>query len=513
MTKSLHQANSKIAFNTMILYVKILITTIISLYSTRLVLNALGVVDYGVLGVVGSVVTSFAFLNAVMTSASQRFFAFELGRNNIEQLKKTFNIILQIFVAISIIVLILAETVGLWFFNKLCIPDERMSAAFWVFQFAILSFIVSTLKTPYDAVIIARENMKIFAGMNIFDAVLKLIMVFLLVYFDYDKLKLYAVLMFCSSLIVVIINKTICNKKYKESLFSFYFDKKLFKTIIGYSGWNLFGALTWMFNNQGVNILLNLFFGPVVNAARTIAYQVEHAIVMFSQNFYMALNPQIIKSYASKELNRTFSLVFTGSKFAFYLLLAFSIPLILETRFILELWLGGEKISEYMIIFTRLVLLFALVNVLEGPLTQVVRATGNLKLYQICVGTLTLMIIPVSYILFKFGYPEYTVFIVMISIYLIATFIRLGVLKKLVNFPIRDYVIKVLSVILMVSIFSVILPLSLYVLLQESIIRMLIVSISSLLSVCCIVYFLGINKNEKQMAISLLKIKLKRIKE
>ncbi|MCL2074007.1 MAG: lipopolysaccharide biosynthesis protein [Marinilabiliaceae bacterium] len=508
MIKDSQQANKKILVNTMILYAKILITTGISLYSTRLVLMALGVVDYGIYGVVGSVVTSFAFLNAAMTSASQRFFAFELGRNNEEQLKKTFNVILIIFIALSIIVLILAETLGLWFFyNKLDIPAERMSAAFWVFQFAILTFIVTTLKIPYDSVIIARENMRIYAGITILDAVLKLIMILFLLFIDYDKLQLYAILIFCSTFIVVTINKMICNRKYKESLFSFAFDKKLFKTIFSYSGWNLFGALTWIFNNQGINILLNIFFGPAINAARAIAYQIDHAIVMFSQNFYMALNPQIIKSYSTKELNRTFSLVFSGSKIAFYLLLFFFIPLILETRFILELWLGVGSINEYMVIFTRLVLIFSLINVLEGPLTQIVRATGNLKFYQIIVGSFTLMIIPISYILYRLGYPEHTAFLVLSSIYFITTFVRLGVLKKMVNFPVNDYLLKVLLIILVVSITSVILPVAFFVLIHESIMRFFIVSISSFLSVFLVAYFWGINKSEKQLAISFLQSK------
>jgi len=514
MIKLPQQANSRIVVNTMILYSKLLITMFISLYSTRLVLNALGVIDYGIYGVVGSVVSSFAFLNAAMTSASQRFFASEIARKDSIQLKKIFDVTLIIFITISIFIFILAETVGLWFlYNILDIPAERMSAAFWVYQFAILSFIFTTIKIPYDSVIIARENMQIYAGISIFDAVLKLLMIFLLLHIDYDKLKLYAVFIFCSTVIVVVINKILCNRKYKESLFSFTFDKKLFKTIFTYSSWNLFGAITTVFNNQGINILLNVFFGPAINAARAIAYQIDNAIVMFSQNFYMALNPQIIKSYVSKELNRTFSLVFSGSKFAYYLLLMFSIPLILETKFILELWLGEEKLNSYMIVFTKLVLIFSLVNVLESPLTQVVRATGNLKLYQVCVGAFTLMIIPISYLLYKFGYPEHTAFVVMILIYFVTTFVRLGVLKKMVNFPVIDYITKVLLVILTVSIFSAILPGILFIIMQESILRFLIVSLSTILSVCCMVFFWGINKNEKQLVISFLKIKSKRIEK
>jgi len=492
--------NKRIAKNTLMLYLRMLLTMAVSLYTVRVVLNTLGVVDYGLYNVVGGIVTMFAFLSGTMASASQRFFAFELGTNNIIKLKRIFSTNLLIYFILAAIILILAETIGLWFLNeKMTIPEERMEAARWVYQFSILSFIVTILNIPYNSIIIARENMQIFAYVSILDALLKLGIVYLLAIFMVDKLKLYAILTFVVTLFVTSVYRYICKYKYEESRFVFIFDKTLFKTILSYSGWNLLGAAAGVANNQGINILLNIFFGPIINASRAIAYQVNSAITVFTSNFYTAVNPQIIKSYAINNKNRMFSLVFASSKFAFFMMLFLSLPIFIEMKFMLSLWLS--QVNDHMILFTRLIIIFSLINVWESPLTQVSRATGKIMTYQITVGSFALITLPVSYFLFKQGYPNYSAFIVSIVIYFLATFIRLQVIRNLVQFPVKEYINRVMLTNIYISVLAAIFPTVIYYYFPYGVIRFLLTSFVSIFSVFCAVFFFGLNKNEKHMII------------
>jgi O-antigen/teichoic acid export membrane protein len=317
----LENNNKRIARNTLLLYFRMLLTMAVSFYTVRVVLDTLGVRDYGIYNVVGGVVTMFSFLSATMASASQRFFAFEIGRKNFEQLKKTFGITMTIYFIIGLVILILAETVGLWFLNtRMTIPLERLEAARWVYQFSILSFMVTMFSIPYNAAIVAHERMNAYAYVSIMEVLLKLGAVYMLVAFSFDKLKLYSILIFVVISITSMTYRIYCRKNFEECRVSFYWEKGLFKEIVTYSGWNLFGALASIFNNQGINIMLNLFFGPVVNAAQAIAYQINTAINQFVQNFLMAARPQITKYYANGELEQMLKLVFQSSKISFFLL-------------------------------------------------------------------------------------------------------------------------------------------------------------------------------------------------
>jgi O-antigen/teichoic acid export membrane protein len=496
--------NKRIAKNTMMLYFRMLLTMLVSLYTVRVVLKTLGIVDYGLYNVVGGLVSMFGFLSLTMISASQRFFAYELGRNNITQLKKTFSTIVLIYAIIAVIVFVLAETVGLWFVNaKMVIPADRMNAAMWVYHFSILSFIVTILNIPYSSIIISHENMQAYASISIAEVLVKLGIVYLLTLFAFDKLKLYAILIFLATCLSTLIYRLICNRKYEESHFIFTFDKPLFKTILSYSGWNLFGAISGVLNTQGINILLNLFFGPALNAARAIADQVNVAITSFSQNFYMAVNPQIIKSYAANDTRRMFSLVFASTKFAFFLFLLLSIPLYLEMDFVLSLWLS--QVNEYMIVFTRLILIYSLINIIESPLTQAARATGRIRNYQILVGIVTLLTVPVSYLLFKLGYPPETTFIVLVVVYFVAFFIRLGVLKSLVDFPVRDYMHHVFFIIMGITILASIIPGFIYFYVPDGILRFFLIILSSTISMLSMVFLFGLNKNEKNLLFGYIK--------
>ena len=499
--------NSKrIAKNTLLLYFRMLLTMLVSLYTVRVVLNTLGILDYGIYNVVGGVVVMFSFLSNTMASASQRFFAFELGRNDIAQLKKTFSLTVTIYFLIAFIVVVLAETVGLWFVNfKMVIPIERMVAANWIYQFTILSFVVTILTIPYDAAIIARENMKVFAYVSIIEVTLKLAIVYLLVLFSIDKLKLYAFLMFIASCIVSSIYIIISKRKYEECKFQLYWDKKLFNTLISYSGWNLFGSVAGVLNNQGVNILLNMFFGPIVNAARGIAYQVSTSVNQFVSNFIVAVNPQITKYYAANEKEQMIKLVFQSSKLSFFLLFILSMPVLLETNFILTLWL--KIVPEYVILFTRLVIITAMIDSLSYPLMVAAQATGDIKRYQTLVGSVMLLNLPISYCFLKLGFPPQTTMYVAIGVSVVCLFLRLLMLKTLVGLIIRDFVNNVLRKVISVTIFAYILPLWLVLILDDSLLRFFIVGISGLITSIGAMYLIGLSMNEQLLVNSILKKK------
>lgn len=496
--------NKRIARNTFLLYIRMLLIMSVSLYTVRVVLNTLGVVDYGIYNVVGGVVTMFAFLSGTMASASQRFFSFELGRNNQEQLKKTFSMTITIYAMVAVIILILAETVGLWFLNtKMTIPAERMDAARWIYQFSILSFMMTMFTIPYNASIIAHEEMKVYAYVSIIEVGLKLLIVYLLVLFSFDKLKLYAVLMFLVTTIVTFIYRTYCTRKFSECRFSFYWNKPLFKQIVSYSGWNLFGALAGMSNNQGINIMLNVFFGPIVNTARGIAYQVSSSVNQFVQNFVTATNPQIIKYYADDNKEQMLSLVFRSSKFAFILLFILSMPILLETNFVFTLWL--KDVPEYVVLFTRLVIICALIDSLSFPLMTAAQATGRIKKYQSITGGMMLLNLPVSYIFLKIGYPPVTVFYIAIINSCVCLLIRLYLLQTMVGLQMKRYLANVILPLSVVILVSYIIPLFLKNKMDEGIIKFIVVAITGLVcSVACIFLF-GLSAEERGYSMVLIK--------
>lgn len=496
--------NKKIAKNTIMLYFRMLLLMLVSLYTIRVVLNTLGVVDYGIYGVVGGVVSMFSFISASMASASQRFLSFDLGQKNFHQLKQTFNLIMIIYLLFAVMIVLLAETVVYWFFRtKLVIPIDRLDAALWIYHFSIFTFVVTILTIPYNAIIIARENMNVYAYVSIVEGILKLLIVYILDYFDYDKLKLYSVLVFLVTCLISVIYIFICRKKYEESRFCFYWDKKRFSTILSYSGWNLLGPFSAVANDQGLNVVINLFYGPIANASMSIATRVKAAILVFSNNFYTAVNPQIIKSYAAGDKGYMNKLIFSSTKFAYFLLLVLSLPLFLEMDFVLKIWLGNTTID--MICFSRLMVLFVLVVSWESPLTQGVRATGNIKYYQISVGILTGLTLPIAYFLLRFGFPAWSAILTSIIIYFLATFIRLFILNMLVEFPVGLYIKEVLGRIVVVSFLAGIIPLYLHWTLDIGWIRLILITLIALISVVFFVYILGLSGTEKSLVYSYIK--------
>ena len=314
--------NKRIARNTAMLYIRMLLIMGVTLYTTRIVLRILGVEDFGIYNVVGGVITMASFLSASMSSAIQRFLSFELGKNNLIQLQRVFSISINLHLIVAIAIFILAETLGLWFINtQLAIPPERLIAANWVYQFSIFAFIVNIISVPYNAVILAYEKMNIFAYIGIVEVLLKLTAAFALNWFGFDKLALYAIFIFIISLIVRIFYGIYVKRNIQDCTYSFFWDKKLFNTLLNFAGWNLWGNIAFVTYNQGINILLNIFFGPAINAARAIAYQVNSALNSFVANFQLALKPQIIKSYAIGDNSYMHSLIFSGAKYSFFLMI------------------------------------------------------------------------------------------------------------------------------------------------------------------------------------------------
>lgn len=486
----------RIAKNTLMLYFRMLLSMLVSLFTVRVVLNTLGVIDYGIYNVVGGIVTMFSFLSGTMSTASQRFFAFELGRKNYKQLEKIFSLNLTIYMIIAIITFVLAETVGLWFLNThMTIPVDRIESARWVYQFSILAFMMTMLTIPYNAAIIAHERMNVYAWVSIIEVLLKLLIVYLLLVFDVDKLKLFAVLTFLVTAFVTFIYRTYCKKKFSECNFSFYWDKSMFKEIVSYSGWNLFGALAAIFNKQGINIVLNLFFGPVINAAYGIANRVNSIVNSFVQNFITAARPQITKYYAANEKEDMLRLVFQSSKFSFLLLFILSMPVLLETNFIFSIWLGD--IPEYVVLFTRLLIMAALIDSLSYPLMATAQATGKIKKYQSIIGGTMLLNLPVSWLCLKAGFSAQSVFYIIIISSVICLFLRLILLKNMVEFPVLKFITRVMLPLVLVSSIAYIAPFFIKQELDPGLIRFFITGLAGLISSGIASYSIALTKTER----------------
>lgn len=492
--------NKRIAKNTLLLYVRMLFGMLVSLFTSRVILQTLGVEDYGVYNVVGGVITMFTFLNSAMSSATSRYITFEIGKGNMEQLKKVFSTALQIHAAIALLIVTLGETVGLWFLmNELVIPDGRMEAAMWVYQCSIVTAVVTIMSVPYNADIIAHEKMSAFAYISVLEIILKLAIVYLLVVLPFDKLKVYAVLVLMVGLLIRYIYTRYCHKHFEESHYIHRIDKPLLKEMSSFAGWSFWGNLAAILYSQGLNMMLNIFFGPVVNAARGIATQIQSVVTQFVTNFQMALNPQITKTYASGEMDKMHSLMFRSARFSFMLLFFLSLPIMLETNYILTLWLG--IVPENTVIFARIIIAISLIYTIANPCVIANQATGKVKVYQAVVGGLLLLILPISYIVLKMGAPAYSVFIVHFCVESVAQFARMYMLRNMIDLPLLSYVKNIYLPIMGVVLLSVVLPMLVYNNMQEGIIRFLIVGMTCVLSVAMTSLFVGMTRNERSFLI------------
>lgn len=492
----LENSNKRIAKNTIMLYVRMFVAMIVSLFTSRIILQTLGVTNFGIYNVVGGVVAMFSFIHGSMAGATQRYLNIDLARGDTEHLKLSFRTSMQIYVFIALLVFLLAETIGLWFvLNKLVIPEERMLSAMWVYQISIIAAMIGIINLPYDAAIIAHERMNIYAAISIMDVVLKLIIVYLLLVFPFDKLIVYAILLLCVNLIDRFVYNAYCKKHFEEINFSFKIDKGLFKEMLSFSGWTLWGNIAGVLFTQGVNILLNLFFGPVVNAARGISVQVQGIIQGFAGNIQTAVNPQITKSYAQNDLERMHKLMIASSKICFFLLFTLSLPVFISADYILHLWLG--VVPDHTVSFVRLVLIIMLTETLANPYIVANYATGKVKVYQAICGGMLLCILPFSYIALRLGGNPESVYIVHGVIAVLTQLARVLLMRNLIHFSLRKYVCKVIGPVLLVALCTPIFPLLANTRLSNDAVGFL--SVTALCVVCCIFFcfLFGFSSGEK----------------
>lgn len=493
--------NKRIAKNTLLLYFRMLFMMAVSLFTSRVILDILGVEDYGIYNVVGGVVAMFGFLNGSMSSASQRYITFALGKGDEKRLLAVFSTTLQIHTLIAAIIVILGETIGLWFlYNKMQIPADRMDAAFWVLQCSIISTVIMIVSVPYNAAIIAHEKMSAFAYISVLEVVLKLAIVYMLVVFSVDKLILYAFLILAIQLLIRFCYSIYCHKHFKETKYIHVWDKALFMEMTGFAGWSLFGNLSAVLFTQGLNMLLNVFFGPVVNAARAVAVQVQNAIQQFVGNFQMALNPQITKTYAKNEMKEMHKLMFRSARFSFYLLFFLSLPVLFETDFILTIWL--KTVPDNTITFLRIMICISLINAIANPLIVANQATGKVKRYQAVCGSILLLIFPISYVLLILGCPAYSVFIAHFVMEAIAQLARIIMLRPLIGIGIKDYIVNIYARIALVVVSAIIPPVIAYNAIVPGIVRFFVIGIICVMSVSVCAYYLGLNSNERIFVMS-----------
>lgn len=442
--------NKRIAKNTALLYVRMLFMMAVTLYTSRVVLQVLGVEDFGIYNVVGGVVAMLSFLNSSLSTATQRYMNYEMGKGHTEGLRKVFSMSFISFCLLAVVALLLSESVGLWFLHyKLVIPASRMDAAVWVFHFSVLTFLVNLITVPYQAAIIAHERMSIYAYLSVGEVVVKLLMVFVLEWVSADKLWLYGLLMFLVTLVVSSSYRVYCSRLFEECRVRWLWDKGLLKGLFSFSGWMLSGTITSLVNVQGVNMLMNMFFGPLVNAARAVAMQIYGAVNTFSSNFLTATRPQIVKSYAQGDLHYMYRLVFSASKFSFYLLFVLSLPISLNIEWILGVWL--TEVPAGAALFTRLVLVDLLILASYSPIAFISQASGKVRDYQLGISVCFLAIPVLTWAAYRLGSPVQVTFYIAIAVDFVGLLVRLWVLRRIVAFPVRTYLRRVWVPILGVS--------------------------------------------------------------
>lgn len=490
------------------LYFRQILVLIVSLFTVRIVLNVLGVEDYGIYTVVGGIVSFFSFLSATMASATQRFFSFAMGQNDFGRLKKTFTVNLVIYLAIAVIAFVLLETVGIWFVNNhLKLPSDRFEVALCIYHFSVFTFVSTIITTPLNSIIIAHEDMHIYAYMSILESTLKLGVVFLLIYVDFDKLKLYSILLLVVSFINFLCYFFICIRKYEECQFrDLDLDKDIFREVLGFTGWTLFGQITTVGRNQAVTILVNQFFNPVVVVARAIAVNITTQINLFSNNFNTGLYPPLIKSYASGNKEEMFTLLFNGSKITFFLMWVIGLPFYLEMDTILTLWL--KEPPPYSILFTRLALVESVIMSISLPIATAARAPGRMKVYELVLGIIQIAIFIASWIILEMGGDAASVFIVSIIANLVMFLVRLVIVRSLIFLPLRPFFIKVLLPIMLVAIISLTFSFLVKCLLPVGFIFSCISGLFSIIIASISIYLVGLDKEMRKKIQEIVKSKI-----
>ncbi len=494
--------NSRIAKNTVVLYGRTLFTLFVSFFTSRIILQALGVDNFGINSAVGGVIGMFSVVSGSLSRSISRFITFELGRNDEDKLHRIFCTAMNIQLLIGFVILILGETIGVWFLNtQMNIPIERMTAANWVLQCAIFSFFIGLTQTPYGACIVGHEKMTAFAYFNIVDTILKLVIVYLLYISPYDKLITYSILGFVVSLGMRIAQRIYCKINFKECHYNIIFDKNLMKEMTGFAGWSFLNTTAWIFTTQGVNILINIFFGVSFNAARGIASQIEGVVKRFVGDFGTAIHPQITKGVASGEQERLYQLICRGAKFSYFLLFCFSLPFMYEAYYFIYLWLG--VVPEHTVNFFRLSIIGTMITLLGQTGVTACMATGDIKKYTIIMGSMSALVFPFTWILYRLGAPVESTYFIFILVYSACDFIRLKFLKDMIGFPPIMWIKDVLGVVITSSLVALIIPTLLVLVLPKTILSSATIFFTSFISAVIFVYLLGLNKNEKEFAINM----------
>lgn len=499
MSTEIKANNSRIAKNTILLYIRMVFVLLISLYTTRLLFRVLGVTDYGIYNVVSGFVAMFGFFNTAMATGIQRFYNFSLGKVGEDGLTSVYNTALRIQLLISIVVFVLLEAFGVWYINSIMVlPPERLLAANVIFQLSSVSLIFVIFEAPYVGAVMALERMDYFAIVSVLDAVLKLILMFVLMNIAEDKLILWGVIGLVIAILNFLLYFVYCKKRFLFIRLTKQFNKHEFGEMLGFSGWNVFGTLSNLLKDQGVNMILNSFFGPVVNAARGIAYQISSALTSFISNNSIAVRPQLTQAYAQGNYGRTLNLMYAISKLNYFLLLILTIPVCFEINFILHLWLGAD-VPEHVPAFAILVMATNLLENLRSPVSLVVHASGKMKKYQFWVSMVNVLTIPLSWLVLSLGANPESTFIVALLCSLLAQIVALFILRSILSFSIREYLYRVLSPCFVVTIVAVVLTYCLYEILTSGIVSSIIVIIMGVIFSIISSYLLGMNKDEKQM--------------
>ena len=479
---------------------------LITLYTSRIILNVLGVQDYGIYNVVGGVVAMFGVISGALSSSISRFITFELGKGNTEKLNKIFSSSVNIQFLIAIIVLTIGELVGLWFLNyKMNIPTDRLEAANWVLHCSLLAFCINLISVPYNACIIAHEKMKAFAYVSILEALLKLGVCYLIIISPVDKLISYSTLLVGVSICIRSTYTIYCHRHFEESHYRFVFDKGILKEMTGFAGWNFFTNSAYIFNTQGVNILINLFFGVTVNAARGIAAQVDHAVMQLVNSFTTALNPQITKNYAAGNMKEMFMLVCRGSKFSFFLLFVFALPVLIETEYILKIWL--KLVPPHAVNFVRLAIIVSMIHILGKTGYTAVMATGQIRRYVIWITIVGCLVFPLTWVAFELGAPSESTYIVFIIVYTAVEITRLWLTKEQLHFPVSMFMKEVIVKIIIVAISSAFFPIIFVYCIESSLLRTILSVIICLTSSITSIYLFGLTTNERLQIVNITKKK------
>ena len=488
--------------NTLMLYGRMLFLMVISFIATRIVLHSLGEVDYGLNNAVAGFVALFGLLTGSLNAAISRFITFELGKGDRQKLIRVFSTAVFIQLGMATIVALLLETIGIWFLNTyMTIPLERLTASRWVFHFSVINTFIALTFVPYSAAIISHEKMNIYAYIGVFEGLFNLLCAYLVsLNFWSDKLIFYSAFLCVCGLVTNLFYRIYCTHQFEECHLRKVFDKNLLKSITSFAGWNLFGASASVLRSQGVNLLFNIFFGPVVNAARGISVQTTNISTKFSQGFMQAFNPQITKSYAAGDLKYMYSLVYQGTRLSFFLFLVIALPIFMETDTLLRLWL--VEYPNHSVSFVRITLFYLLVDIIiAGPPTTIMLATGNIKNYQLLVGGTGIMVVPLSYVVLKFGCsPEFVMFIIL-AVAVITGAERFYMLHRMVDYPVVDYAKNVLFPIAYITVLSAIIPAVLYFLLSRSLWIDLLICAISVFSACLTIWLVGLHKSEKKLVL------------